>query len=204
MTLDVPTGAPNVFGVSFSFDGGEQAAAGHAPEAEVAEDQRPAESLVAIRTAEKIRPARDPEVRRAVDELLANSPLLIGPPAPEHAGALDAAGSQAVTLPGTVLLTTPTGSRVSVQPGGTAVIGRLPDSDILIDDPAVSRRHCCLSVRSEVVVVRDLGSANGTWVNRSGTRIPAPAALDVFMVDNDWLFSGDLPLVHVAIVGSPS
>ena len=33
----------------------------------------------------------------------------------------------------------------------------------------MSRRHCCLALDSEGVLVRDLGSSNGTWIN--GTRI---------------------------------
>jgi hypothetical protein len=47
-----------------------------------------------------------------------------------------------------------------------AVIGRHPDSVICLDDVTVSRRHAHLEVSSGQVVIRDLGSLNGTYVNQ--------------------------------------
>jgi pSer/pThr/pTyr-binding forkhead associated (FHA) protein len=44
--------------------------------------------------------------------------------------------------------------------------GRHPDSDIFLDDITVSRRHAELRRTSEGYVVRDVGSLNGTYVNR--------------------------------------
>ncbi len=44
--------------------------------------------------------------------------------------------------------------------------GRHPDSGIFLDDVTVSRRHAELSVRDGNYTVRDLGSLNGTYVNR--------------------------------------
>jgi predicted component of type VI protein secretion system len=49
------------------------------------------------------------------------------------------------------------------------VIGRRPDCDVRVPRLGVSRRHCELVVRGDSLVVRDLGSSNGTYVN--GTRI---------------------------------
>ncbi|NLF29597.1 MAG: FHA domain-containing protein [Planctomycetes bacterium] len=49
------------------------------------------------------------------------------------------------------------------------VIGRRPDCDVRVPQLGVSRRHCELVVRGESLVVRDLGSSNGTYVN--GARI---------------------------------
>jgi pSer/pThr/pTyr-binding forkhead associated (FHA) protein len=49
------------------------------------------------------------------------------------------------------------------------VVGRHPDSDARIDSSRVSRKHCCLAVDRDGVLVRDLGSRNGTRVN--GRRI---------------------------------
>ena len=46
-----------------------------------------------------------------------------------------------------------------------AVIGRAPDSDVLITDPRVSRRHAQLSWCDGAFAVEDLGSTNGTWLN---------------------------------------
>ncbi|MBK7860493.1 MAG: FHA domain-containing protein [Archangiaceae bacterium] len=48
---------------------------------------------------------------------------------------------------------------------GTMVVGRVPGVDIQIEDDSVSRRHAELVVQGRDVVLRDLGSANGTNVN---------------------------------------
>ncbi|MGH8869591.1 MAG: FHA domain-containing protein [Actinomycetes bacterium] len=44
--------------------------------------------------------------------------------------------------------------------------GRHPESDIFLDDVTVSRRHAEFQRRGEGFVVRDVGSLNGTYVNR--------------------------------------
>jgi pSer/pThr/pTyr-binding forkhead associated (FHA) protein len=46
------------------------------------------------------------------------------------------------------------------------VIGRQQGCDVRIPLPAVSREHCELRVENNALVVRDLGSSNGTFVNR--------------------------------------
>jgi hypothetical protein len=45
-------------------------------------------------------------------------------------------------------------------------IGRSPDSDIFLDDVTVSRRHAELQRRPDGFAIADLGSLNGTFVNR--------------------------------------
>jgi hypothetical protein len=55
-------------------------------------------------------------------------------------------------------------------------VGRHPDSEILLDDITVSRRHAEFSRRGEEIVVRDVGSLNGTYVNRE--RIEEAALAD--------------------------
>lgn len=45
------------------------------------------------------------------------------------------------------------------------VVGRHHCCDVRVDSSRVSRRHCCLALDSEGVLVRDLGSTNETWVN---------------------------------------
>jgi serine phosphatase RsbU (regulator of sigma subunit) len=57
----------------------------------------------------------------------------------------------------------------------TTVIGRGATADVSLADPGVSRRHCSLQRRDGVWVVEDLGSANGTTVNRR--RVSEPARL---------------------------
>ncbi|HEX3733452.1 MAG TPA: FHA domain-containing protein [Mycobacteriales bacterium] len=44
--------------------------------------------------------------------------------------------------------------------------GRHPDSDIFLDDVTVSRRHAEFQREDSVFTVRDVGSLNGTYVNR--------------------------------------
>ncbi len=49
--------------------------------------------------------------------------------------------------------------------GSSVVIGRLDECGIRIPLPEVSRRHVSISLTANRVVVKDLGSANGTYVN---------------------------------------
>ena len=46
------------------------------------------------------------------------------------------------------------------------LIGRSPDCEIFLDDVTVSRKHAVLQRRDEAYVIEDLGSLNGTFVNR--------------------------------------
>ena len=45
-------------------------------------------------------------------------------------------------------------------------IGRSPDADVFLDDVTVSRNHALLVRRRDGVYIDDLGSLNGTYVNR--------------------------------------
>jgi pSer/pThr/pTyr-binding forkhead associated (FHA) protein len=45
-------------------------------------------------------------------------------------------------------------------------IGRRPESDIFLDDVTVSRDHALLVRRNGEYYLDDLGSLNGTYVNR--------------------------------------
>jgi len=49
--------------------------------------------------------------------------------------------------------------------GRELVIGRRDGCDVQIRDDGVSRKHAAILVRGEGAVVRDLGSANGTWID---------------------------------------
>jgi len=52
-----------------------------------------------------------------------------------------------------------------VFPQGKAVVGRSRDADLQIDSNDVSRRHALIYCSEGSVVVKDLGSTNGTMVN---------------------------------------
>src|SRR5687768_5312677 len=49
--------------------------------------------------------------------------------------------------------------------GGTLVVGRTKDADVIVDDARVSRRNTEIALRGRQLIVRDLGSRNGTRVN---------------------------------------
>ena len=49
--------------------------------------------------------------------------------------------------------------------GKDLIIGRRDDADLVIGDDAVSRRHATIRVEGEGAVLRDLASANGTFVD---------------------------------------
>jgi len=65
----------------------------------------------------------------------------------------------------------------TVVPLGAAdvTIGRAPDSTIVLDDDYASNAHARLSLVNGTWVVSDLGSTNGTWIDRQ--RIVAPTQL---------------------------
>jgi putative peptide zinc metalloprotease protein len=69
-----------------------------------------------------------------------------------------------------------------VLPGGERVpldrqlaIGRAPSSDLLLDDPSVSRAHAEIVVDADGAMLQDVGSSYGTFVD--GRRLSGPVAL---------------------------
>jgi pSer/pThr/pTyr-binding forkhead associated (FHA) protein len=64
--------------------------------------------------------------------------------------------------------------RVRLRPQGH-VFGRSQDADIPIDDPYASEFHARLGVQDDKVMVHDLGSTNGTYVN--GRRVTSPRSV---------------------------
>src|SRR3954465_4949754 len=59
---------------------------------------------------------------------------------------------------------------------GELILGREhPSADLVIPDPGVSRRHARLLRDNGTVILEDLGSSNGTYVN--GQRISGPVQL---------------------------
>ncbi|MHA7278909.1 FtsK/SpoIIIE domain-containing protein [Arthrobacter sp. MDT2-2] len=62
---------------------------------------------------------------------------------------------------------------------GSYTIGR-SGSDIVVSDPAVSRNHALLTVTEDSIVLEDLGSVNGTFVDGEGiTRAPITVAANL-------------------------
>ncbi|HEX3789658.1 MAG TPA: FHA domain-containing protein [Pseudonocardiaceae bacterium] len=81
-----------------------------------------------------------------------------------------------------------TGLAFNLRPGITTV-GRGDDSDIVLDDSTVSRRHAVLQRNGDHVVLRDAESLNGTYLNRQ------PIAQEVALVDGDEIWTGKYRLL---------
>jgi FHA domain/zinc-ribbon domain len=89
---------------------------------------------------------------------------------PDYADELSPDYSAVDSLPpGTALLVVlrgpNAGSRFLLDSDFTSA-GRHPDSDIFLDDVTVSRRHAEFYRHGDRFTVRDVGSLNGTYVNR--------------------------------------
>jgi pSer/pThr/pTyr-binding forkhead associated (FHA) protein len=80
---------------------------------------------------------------------------------------------------GTKLVVTEGPLTGTVIPLNTAqvTIGRAPDSTVVIEDDYASSRHARVYPSESAWVVEDLGSTNGTWIDR--TRITTPTVLPV-------------------------
>ncbi len=71
--------------------------------------------------------------------------------------------------PGTALLLVLRGPNAGARfllDAPLTTVGRHPDSDIFLDDVTVSRKHALFEQDGDAFLVRDVGSLNGTYVNR--------------------------------------
>ena len=61
---------------------------------------------------------------------------------------------------------TPKGARKSFSLNGpTMTLGRQPDCDVQVPLAKISRQHCQLQINENKIFLRDMKSANGTYVN---------------------------------------
>ena len=95
-----------------------------------------------------------------------------GDPAPgkvnDHVGELDAAAVDALPVGHALLVVQRgpgSGSRFLLD-ADVVTAGRHPDSEIFLDDVTVSRRHAEFKRDGSTFTVSDVGSLNGTYVNR--------------------------------------
>ena len=63
---------------------------------------------------------------------------------------------------------------VDVKPGATLIVGRAVNSDVPIYDPTISRQHAQVTLQDGGVLIKDLGSSNGTFLN--GSRVTEAVA----------------------------
>jgi pSer/pThr/pTyr-binding forkhead associated (FHA) protein len=91
------------------------------------------------------------------------------------------------------------GASAVMLAGFPVVIGRGFDADVRVEDAYVSRRHCEIVAANGALVVLDLGSKNGTFVNGVRTTISPLKPNDVltlggmqFVVQNRSAIAGSL------------
>lgn len=77
-----------------------------------------------------------------------------------------------------------------------AIIGRQTDCQIRIPSASISRHHCELTLADGKILLRDMGSSNGTYVNRQKIQQAQVAAGDLIGI-------GDMVFV-VRIDGNPA
>ncbi|MEN0065828.1 MAG: FHA domain-containing protein [Myxococcota bacterium] len=95
----------------------------------------------------------------------------------------DGAGANAGARLEVVVGTGMAGSSYPVTSRGLS-IGRSEDRDVVIPDPAASRHHCQLSQQGNDYMLRDMGSANGIFVNGVRVRECTLADNDVIRIGN--------------------
>jgi serine/threonine protein kinase len=87
---------------------------------------------------------------------------------PQQASSSTARRKDAATVPSSSpsvrLVALPTGKEIRIR-REKSVLGRSSDCDIVVRAADVSKHHCQILVEADRVVVEDLGSANGTYVN---------------------------------------
>ena len=94
----------------------------------------------------------------------------------------------------------PPGGRVAVlrlRPDMVRTVGRATVADLVVDAPFLSRVHCRITARADALMVEDLKSTNGTFVN--GRRVERAA-----LGDGDRLMLGRLEFSvsrHAAAAG---
>ena len=63
--------------------------------------------------------------------------------------------------------------------GGPVLIGRAEDSTLVLDDDYASTRHARIVSQGHGYAVEDLGSTNGTYLDRSRITAPTPVPVGV-------------------------
>ena len=70
------------------------------------------------------------------------------------------------------------GTRIALD-GRPILIGRADDSTLVLDDDYASTRHARIAQRGEDWYVEDLGSTNGTYLDRAKVTAPLRVPLGV-------------------------
>jgi predicted RNA-binding Zn-ribbon protein involved in translation (DUF1610 family) len=76
------------------------------------------------------------------------------------------------------------------------VMGRA-DADIVIDDKAISRWHCAIEIRGDVIRLRDLESTNGTYFAEGRMRVAKLKHLSEFRIGASIIMLSVMPRLAV-------
>ncbi|MEW5854872.1 MAG: FHA domain-containing protein [Myxococcota bacterium] len=155
------TPQPIEFGTPTTAPGRRSAAAPPAPTTPPRLEHRAVYSGSSLSGAVDVMPGSErPPPAPVVDESTSRNPS--PPPAPvEEPAPLDALSSFVLQF----LAGPYVGREFPLSRGATATVGRSPDTEIFLDDNMVSRRQATISVEGSGVMLKDLGSTNGTYVN---------------------------------------
>ncbi|WP_425482203.1 FHA domain-containing protein [Cognatiluteimonas profundi] len=130
--------------------------------------------------------------------------LVTSQPVPEIPSALSDAPAESVADPRVVLRGV--GGRYhgrSFTLEQPRLVGRSADADVRIDDPAFAERHARIELLGDIIVLRDLGSAEGSVVNgvivRDATLMPG----DQVMFDAHHRFIIEAPARTLATAPVP-
>jgi hypothetical protein len=198
VTSDPSPASPNVFAIGLRLDVTADASPADDPESVVdgSTFDAPPHPLVALRPVQRASRQMPDAVQADVAALLAA--LAAGHARGGHSVPVRSAPAQAAL----VALTTAGGTRVILEENAPAVIGRLPSLALSVQESVVSRQHVSISIVDGTPAAEDLGSTNGTWINRAGRRIDLQAGQPEALRNDDWLFCEDAPLIHVAITAA--
>ena len=121
------------------------------------------------------------------EALKADTTMSLTPVEAEDEGAEDLAHLQQDLAPGQALLLVKrgpnAGSSFVIDAGTeTTTLGRNPDSDVFLDDVTVSRKHAEVRRRADGFYVHDVGSLNGTYLNRERVDVTKLAAGDELQI----------------------
>jgi FHA domain len=82
--------------------------------------------------------------------------------------------------PSTLVVTGGALTGTSIRLGGAPItLGRAKDSTLVLDDDYVSSRHARIYPSNGQWLVEDLGSTNGTYLDRAKVAAPTPVAIGV-------------------------
>jgi hypothetical protein len=103
-------------------------------------------------------------------------PAVAGAPAPGR-GRREAPPEGQAPLPRTLVVTEGSLKGTTITLGQAPIlIGRAPESTLVLEDDYASGRHARLSLQQGTWMVEDLGSTNGTFLGRNRVQDPVPIA----------------------------